>query len=48
MELVETMIEDARWEGFGLAALAERAARAALAGAGAATRGVPCQPDGLR
>ena len=34
MELVETMIEDARWEGLGLAALAEHAARAALAGAG--------------
>jgi probable rRNA maturation factor len=32
MELVETMIEDARWEAFGLAALAERAASAALAG----------------
>ncbi|WP_374642681.1 rRNA maturation RNase YbeY [Tabrizicola sp.] len=34
MELVETLIEDARWQGLGLAALAERAARAALAGAG--------------
>lgn len=34
MELVETVIEDARWEGFGLAALAERAGLAALAGAG--------------
>lgn len=32
MELVETIIEDARWEAFGLDALAERAARAALAG----------------
>ena len=30
MELVETVIEDARWEAFGLAALAERAARAVL------------------
>lgn len=32
MELVETVIEDARWEAFGLAAVAERAARAVLAG----------------
>jgi len=32
MELVETMIEDARWEAFGLAAVAERAGRAVLAG----------------
>jgi probable rRNA maturation factor len=31
MELVETVIEDARWEAFGLAGLAERAGRAALA-----------------
>ena len=31
MELVETVIEDARWEAFGLAGLAERAARAVLA-----------------
>ena len=31
MDLVETVIEDARWEGFGLAPLAERAARATLA-----------------
>ena len=30
--LVEIVIEDARWEGFGLAPLAEAAARAALAG----------------
>lgn len=30
MELVETVIEDARWEAFGLPALAERAGRAAL------------------
>ncbi len=34
MELVETLIEDARWDGLGLARLAERAARAALAGVG--------------
>ncbi|MFN6952712.1 MAG: rRNA maturation RNase YbeY [Albidovulum sp.] len=34
MDLVETVIEEARWEGFGLPALAERAARAALAGLG--------------
>lgn len=34
MELVETVIEDARWEAFGLEALAERAATAALAGVG--------------
>jgi probable rRNA maturation factor len=33
MDLVETVIEDARWEAFGLVALAERAARAALVGA---------------
>ena len=32
MELVETMIEDARWEAFGLAAVAERAGRAVLGG----------------
>jgi probable rRNA maturation factor len=32
MELVETLIEDARWEVFGLGPLAERAGRAALAG----------------
>ncbi len=32
MELVETVIEEARWEGLGLAALAERAARATLSG----------------
>ncbi|MFZ1345478.1 MAG: rRNA maturation RNase YbeY [Tabrizicola sp.] len=32
MELVETMIEDARWEAFGLAAVADRAGRAVLAG----------------
>lgn len=39
MELVETMIEDARWEAFGLAPLAERAARAALAGVGLPVEG---------
>ncbi|NJM84532.1 MAG: rRNA maturation RNase YbeY [Tabrizicola sp.] len=32
--LVETVTEDARWQDFGLEALAERAARAALAGLG--------------
>ena len=32
MELVETVIEDMRWEAFGLPALAERAGRAVLAG----------------
>lgn len=39
MDLVETVIEDARWEAFGLSALAERAARAALAGAGLPVEG---------
>jgi probable rRNA maturation factor len=39
MDLVETVIEDARWEAFGLAPLAERAARAALAGAGLPVEG---------
>ena len=39
MELVETVIEDARWEAFGLAALAERAGRAALAGLGLPAEG---------
>lgn len=34
MELVETVIEDARWEAFGLAELAERVGRATLAGLG--------------
>jgi probable rRNA maturation factor len=34
MQLVETVIEDARWEAFGLGPLAERAAQAALAGLG--------------
>ncbi len=32
MELVETVIEDARWESLGLEALAERAGRAVLSG----------------
>ncbi len=32
--IVDIVVEDARWEGFGLAALAERAATAALAGLG--------------
>jgi probable rRNA maturation factor len=34
MDLVETVIEDARWEAFGLAAVAERTGRAVLAGLG--------------
>lgn len=34
MDLVETLIEDARWDAFGLAPLAERAGRAVLAGLG--------------
>jgi probable rRNA maturation factor len=34
MELVETVTEDARWEAFGLAARAERAAEATLAALG--------------
>ena len=34
MDLVETVIEDARWEGFDLAALGERAGRAVLEGLG--------------
>jgi probable rRNA maturation factor len=33
-ELVEAVVEDPRWEAAGIAAVAERAARAALAGAG--------------
>lgn len=37
--LVEIVIEDARWEGLGLAPLAEAAARAALAGLGLAAEG---------
>ncbi|WP_374437016.1 rRNA maturation RNase YbeY [Tabrizicola sp.] len=39
MDLVETVIEDARWEAFGLAALAERAGRAALAAVGLPVEG---------
>ncbi|MDK2774144.1 MAG: rRNA maturation RNAse YbeY, partial [Tabrizicola sp.] len=39
MDLVETVIEDARWEAFGLEALADRAARVALAGAGLPVEG---------
>ena len=39
MELVETVIEDARWEAFGLAALAESAGLAALAGLGLPSEG---------
>lgn len=38
-DLVETVCEDARWEAFGLAPLAEAAARAALAGIGLAPAG---------
>ena len=37
--LVETLIEDARWDSAGIEAIAERAARAALAGAGLASGG---------
>ena len=33
-QLVDTVVEDDRWRAFGLEAVAERAARAALAGAG--------------
>ncbi len=39
MELVETVIEDARWEAFGLIALAERAGRAVLVGLGLPVEG---------
>jgi probable rRNA maturation factor len=39
MELVDTVIEDARWEAFGLPALAERAGRAALVGLGLPVEG---------
>lgn len=39
MNLVETVIEDARWESFGLEALAERAGRAVLAGLGLPSEG---------
>lgn len=34
MDLVETVIEDARWDAFGLPALAERVGRASLTGLG--------------
>ena len=37
--LVDTVIEEARWEGFGLDALAERAGRAALVGLGLVPEG---------
>jgi len=37
--LVDTVIEDDRWQAFGLEAIAERAARAALAGAGLTVAG---------
>jgi probable rRNA maturation factor len=39
MELVETVIEDARWESFRLEALAERAGQAVLAGLGLPVEG---------
>ena len=39
MMLVDTMIEDARWQAPGLAALAERAARAVLASLGLGAQG---------
>jgi probable rRNA maturation factor len=39
MVLVETVIEDARWEGFGLSARAERAGRAVLVGVGLPVEG---------
>ena len=39
MDLVETMIEDARWDALGLAALAERGARAALVEVGLPVEG---------
>lgn len=39
MELVETVIEDARWEAFGLASLAERAVSAAVDAVGLASDG---------
>ncbi|MFN6924622.1 MAG: rRNA maturation RNase YbeY [Tabrizicola sp.] len=39
MDLVETLIEDARWNGLGLAALAERAAGAVLADLGLPAEG---------
>jgi probable rRNA maturation factor len=39
MDLVETVIEDARWGAFGLDALAERGARAVLVGVGLPVEG---------
>jgi probable rRNA maturation factor len=39
MDLVDTVIEDARWEAFGLSSLAERAATSVLAGVGLAAEG---------
>jgi probable rRNA maturation factor len=39
MDLVETVVEDVRWEAFGLARLAERAGRAALDGLGLPVEG---------
>lgn len=39
MDLVETVIEEARWDGLGLPSLAERAGRAVLAGLGMETAG---------
>ena len=39
MDLVETVIEDARWDAFGLAALGERAGRAALGALGLPVQG---------
>jgi len=40
VDLVETLIEDPRWQGAGLGVLADRAARAALAGVGLPPEGV--------
>jgi probable rRNA maturation factor len=39
MELIETVIEDVRWEAFGLAVLADRAGRATLAALDLASEG---------
>jgi probable rRNA maturation factor len=39
MDLVDTVIEDMRWEAFGLEAMAERAGRATLAGSGLPVEG---------
>ena len=39
LSLVEAVVEDPRWEAAGIAAIAERAARAALTAAGATRRG---------